>query len=226
MGISVPADPYNFPYDGDLRAQNTAVIVVDMQNDFLHPQGYMAAMGYDISRMRAPIDPIRRVLESARKKNFLIVHTRQGCRTDLSDLPDPMRYRSKNGGAEIGSLGPLGRLLVRGEEGHQIISDLAPINGEPVIDKTGSGAFYGTDLELVLRKNEIRYLVLTGVTTDVCVHSTLRSAIDMGYDCLLLADCTSATFESNYLAAISMIKGEGGYFGTVCESQAFLEAIL
>lgn len=225
MNTSVSADPYDFPYDGDLRSDRTTVIVIDMQNDFLHPEGYLATMGYDMSRMRATIAPIRKVLASASEHGLLVIHTRQGCRADLSDLPEAMRFRSKRVGAEIGSRGPLGRLLVRGEEGHQIISELAPENGEPVIDKTGSGAFYGTDLELILHKRGIKCLVLAGVTTDVCVHSTLRSAIDRGLDCLLLDDCTAASVEANPLAAIDMIKQEGGYFGTVSNSEAFLEAM-
>lgn len=225
MARHVPADPYDFPYDGDMRPGNTALIVVDMQNDFLHPKGYFGSMGYDVTVFQKVIPPIRNVLSAARAKGYLVIHTRQGCRPDFADLPDVMRWRSKRGGAEFGTPGPMGKLLVRGERGHDIIPDLAPGPDEPIVDKLGSGAFYGTDLALILNSRHVRNIVLTGITTDVCVHSTLRTAIDSGYDCLLLEDCTAATMDSNYVAAISTIKQEGGYFGTVSTSRALIEAI-
>lgn len=226
MAVFVPGDPYDFPCDGSLASHNTALVIVDMQKDFLHEEGYFASMGYDVSEMREVIPTIRKVLDFARNKGFFVVHTRQGCRPDLTDLPPAMKWRSKNGGAEIGSRGPLGRLLIRGEKGHDIVDELYPLEGEPVVDKVGSGAFCGTDLELLLRYRGIRNIVFTGITTDVCVHSTIRTAIDTGYDSLLLEDCTAATVRSNYVAALSMIKQEGGYFGSVGSSQAFLGAAM
>jgi len=208
--------------EGGMSTENTALVIVDMQNDFLHKQGYFESMGYDVSDMRALIPTIRDVLAFARDRGLLVVHTRQGCRADLSDLPEVMRSRSRLAGAEIGSPGPMGRFLIRGEAGHGIIDDLAPLSNEPVVDKVGSSAFCGTDLDAILRARRIRNLMMTGITTDVCVHSTIRSAIDRGYDCMLLEDCTAATVRDNYVAALSTIKQEGGYFGSVASSQAFL----
>ena len=225
MTVYVPAEPYDFPFDGDLRRGNTALMVIDMQNDFCLAGGYFDAMGYDVAPMQAVVEPIRAVLAAARTKGFHLVHTRQGKRADLSDTPAVTRWRSKLGGAEIGVAGPLGRFLIRGEEGHQILAELAPEPGEPVIDKAGSGAFYGTDLELVLRGRGIVNLVFTGITTDVCVHTTMREASDRGFDGLLLADCCAATVSANHAAAISMIQQEGVCFGTVATAQAFIDAI-
>ena len=225
MPRSVPADPYDFPYDGDLKPANTVVMVIDMQRDFCSEGGYFHAMGYDISPMSTAIAPIRAVLSAARAKGFHVMHTRQGKRRDLSDLPAVARYRSRLGGAEIGTLGPLGRFMIRGEPGFEIVPELAPEPGEPIVDKAGSGAFHGTDLDLLLFGRGVRNIVFTGITTDVCVHSTIREATDRGYDCLLLEDCAAATVRANHLAAISMIKQEGGYFGTVSTSRAFIDAI-
>ncbi len=225
MTVYVPAKPYDFPFDGDLRRGNTALMVIDMQQDFCLAGGYFDAMGYDIGPMQAVVEPIRAVLAAARAKGLHLVHTRQGKRADLSDTPAVTRWRSKLGGAEIGAAGPLGRFLIRGEEGHQILTELAPEAGEPVIDKAGSGAFYGTDLELVLRGLGITNLVFTGITTDVCVHTTMREASDRGFDGLLLEDCCATTVAANHAAAISMIQQEGGCFGTVASSAAFIAAI-
>ena len=225
MAAYVPADPYDFPFNGDLRPENTVVIVIDMQKDFCAAGGYFQSMGYDVSPMMAAVEPSRRVLAAARARNFHVMHTRQGRRPDLSDLPEVARWRSRNGGAEIGTPGPMGRFMIRGEAGFEIIDELAPEPGEPVIDKAGSGAFYGTDLELLLHRYGITNMVFTGITTDVCVHSTIREATDRGFDCLLLEDCCAATVASNHAAALSMIKQEGGYFGSVASSDAFVDAI-
>jgi len=217
---TVHAEPYEFEFD----PATTALMIIDMQRDFVDPGGFGEALGNDVSLLRKAIAPTKQVLEAARRKGLLVIHTREGHRDDLSCLPlnKKLRGRLKTG---IGDKGPMGRILVRGEYGHDIIDELKPAPGEPVVDKPGKGAFYATDLDAMLHNRRVRHLVVCGVTTEVCVHTTVREANDRGYDCLVLEDCVGSYFPEFQAAALKMIKAQGGIFGWVSDSTRFLEAL-
>ena len=217
---SVQAEPYEFGFD----PRHCALLIIDMQRDFVEPGGFGEALGNDVSLLRKAIAPTRRVLDAARRKGLLVIHTREGHRADLSDLPQSKKLRGRLK-AGIGDPGPMGRILVRGEHGHDIIDELKPAAGEPVVDKPGKGAFYATDLEATLRHHDIRQLVVCGVTTEVCVSTTVREANDRGYDCLVLADCVASYFPEFQASALAIIKAQGGIFGWVSDSPRFLEAL-
>ena len=220
LAASVDAEPYPYP----LYVNSTALVIIDMQRDFLEPGGFGDALGNDVALLRATIAPLAAVIAAARAAGMVIVHTREGHRPDLSDL-SPAKRRRGNFPTKIGDSGPMGRILVRGEAGHDIIPELAPLPGEPVIDKPGKGAFYATDLETILRGRGIAHLIVCGVTTEVCVHTTVREANDRGFDCLVLSDCTGSYFPQFHEAALAMIKAQGGILGWVAPSSALLEAL-
>lgn len=211
--VEIPAAPYPL----HLRLATTALILIDMQRDFLEPGGFGAMLGNDVSLLRSAIAPCQRLLDVARKAGMLIIHTREGHRPDLSDAPPAKLARGK-GPTRIGDLGPMGRILVRGEPGHDIIAELAPAAGEPVLDKPGKGAFYQTDLSLLLANRGIASLIVAGVTTEVCVHTTVHEANDRGFECLVVSDAVASYFPQFHRAALDMITAQGGIFGWVTDA--------
>ena len=223
--ISIDARPFSWPHDGRLEPSETALLIIDMQRDFCDEGGYIAAMGYDVAPARQIIANLRALRDAVAAWGGSIVFTREGHRPDLSDLLPLKAWRSRLGGIEIGARGPLGRVLVRGEAGWDIVPELAPRPGDIVIDKPGYSAFYATDLERILTAKGVRRLIFTGVTTDVCVHSTLRSAVDRGYECVLVEDACAATIAENHRASVSTITTEGGIFGAVTTAEAILKGI-
>lgn len=217
----VGAQPYVFTF----QPATAALVIIDMQRDFLEPGGFGAALGNDVALLRSAIAPTGRVLAACRAAGMMVVHTREGHRPDLSDLAPAKRSRG-NLTTGIGDPGPMGRILVRGEAGHDIIPELTPAAGEPVVDKPGKGAFYATDLEAMLRGRGVTQLLVCGVTTEVCVNTTVREANDRGFDCLVLEDCTGSYFPEFQAAGIAMIKAQGGIFGWVAPSEALLAALI
>ena len=220
MPVRIEAEPYPLQID----IGRSALVIIDMQRDFLEPGGFGAALGNDVSLLAAAVEPIRNVLNAARETGLLVIHTREGHRPDLADAP-PLKVNRGDPATRIGAPGPMGRILVRGEPGHDIVSELYPIAGEPVIDKPGKGAFYQTDLELMLKNHGIETLMVCGVTTEVCVNTTIREANDRGFRCIALSDCCASYFPDFHAAGLAMIKAQGGIFGWVSDSQNAIAAI-
>jgi nicotinamidase-related amidase len=218
--VNIEAEPYPFALD----PKHCALLIIDMQRDFLEPGGFGEMLGNDVSQLRRTIAPNRRLLAAWRSAGLLVIHTREGHRPDLTDLPASKKIRGRSATC-IGDTGPMGRILVRGEAGHDIIAELYPQAGEPVIDKPGKGAFYATDLHSILQHRGIKQLVVTGVTTEVCVNTTVREANDRGYDCLVPADCAGSYFPEFHEMGLKMIKAQGGIFGWVTNSEAVLAAL-
>lgn len=211
------------PFDLDLDLDTTALMIIDMQRDFVEPHGFGELLGNDVSMLRSVIEPTRAVLDAARAAGMLVIHTREGHRPDLTDCP-PAKL-TRGGKTFIGTDGPLGRILVRGEKGHDIIPELYPIDGEPIIDKPGKGAFYETDLQIILENKSIKTLLVCGVTTEVCIHTTVREANDRGYECVVLADCVGSYFPEFQDMGLKMIKAQGGIFGWVSDSKSAVEIL-
>ena len=220
----VKATPYLWPYDGSVPVDRTALICIDWQTDFCGKGGYVDSMGYDIELTRAGLPATAKLLAHARDLGMLVIHTREGHRPDLVDCPPAKRMRGAFG-RRIGDPGPMGRILVRGEPGHDIIPALAPAPGEPVVDKPGKGAFYATEFGEILAARGIRRLVVTGVTTEVCVHTTVREANDRGFECLVLSDCVGSYFPEFQQVGLKMIAAQGGIFGWTAPASALLDAL-
>jgi nicotinamidase-related amidase len=223
--VRIAAVPHPFPRREVLTPANAAIFAIDMQRDFLEPDGYIHRLGCDLRGLRAAIEPVRRVLATARARGFRVVHTREGYRDDLSDLQPWKRPRHPNEAVAIGERGPLGRALIRGEPGWNFVPELRPEPGERVFDKPGYGVFAFTDLDATLRSWGVENVVLTGVTTDCCVHSVLREALDRGYDCLVLEDCVGASSPGYHEAAMSLVRKTSGVFGAATTSPVFIDAI-
>src|SRR5580704_16581346 len=218
--IELEADPYAFA----LSPGHCALLIIDMQRDFLEPGGFGEMLGNDVSQLRRTIEPNRKLLAAWRAAGLPVFHTREGHRPDLFDLPPAKKIRGRSA-TSIGDPGPMGRILVRGEAGHDIIPELYPVAGEPVIDKPGKGAFYQTNLELMMRNRTIDTLLVCGVTTEVCVNTTVREGNDRGFRCIVLSDCCGSYFPQFHEMGLAMIKAQGGIFGSVSASQPLLRML-
>jgi nicotinamidase-related amidase len=216
----VSAEPYTFEFD----PTTTALMCIDFQRDFVEAGGFGETLGNDVSTLRVAIEPTQKVLAACRELEMLVIHTREGHRADLTDLFDSKRDRG-NPSLRIGEQGPMGRILVRGEAGHDFIPELRPIEGEVILDKPGKGSFYATDLETILRSRQITHIIMTGVTTEVCIQSTAREANDRGFECLILSDCTGSYFPQFHQYALEMFKAQGGIVGWIGSSTDLLGAI-
>jgi len=212
------------PYPFDLIARQACLVIIDMQRDFLERGGFGAALGNEVSLLRGTIAPTRRLLDAARESGLTVIHTREGHRPDLADLPPAKKARGRLPSG-IGDPGPMGRILVRGEPGHDIIPELYPVPGEPVVDKPGKGAFHATDLDAMLKNRGITQLIVCGVTTEVCVNTTVREANDRGYECVVVEDCVGSYFPEFQEMGLRMIKAQGGIFGWVASSEAVIAAL-
>jgi nicotinamidase-related amidase len=212
------------PYPIDLNPSRAALVIIDMQRDFLEPGGFGTALGNDVTLLRRTIAPSLRLLEQARAGGLTVIHTREGHRPDLADLPPTKKTRGKLP-AGIGDPGPMGRILVRGEDGHDIIPELYPLPGEPIVDKPGKGAFHATDLDAMLKNRGIAQLIVCGVTTEVCVHTTVREANDRGYECVVVSDCVGSYFPEFHEIGLKMIAAQGGIFGWVASCEAVVAAL-
>jgi len=219
------AEPYPWPWNGIINPHNTAIVCIDMQNDFCAPGGYVDHMGYDLKPIRALIPNIQKVFKAARAKGYTMIHTREGHLPDLSDCPANKLWRSKRIHGGIGDAGAMGRMLIRGTKGQDIIPELYPEPNEIVIDKPGKGSFCATSLELILNTRHIQNLILMGVTTDVCVHTTMREANDRGFECIMLEDCVATTDYGDHLFALKSIKMSGGIFGATTISDRLIEIL-
>jgi nicotinamidase-related amidase len=217
---AITAEPEPIMVDFD----RTALVIIDMQRDFLEPGGFGETLGNDVSLLEAAVGPCQAVLDAARQAGILVIHTREGHKPDLSDAP-PAKIDRGEPSLRIGAPGPMGRILIRGEPGHDIIPRLYPIEGEVVIDKPGKGAFYATELTQVLDENNIEYLLVCGVTTEVCVNTTVREANDRGYRCVVLSDCCASYFPEFHKMGLAMIKAQGGIFGWVSDSNTIVDAL-
>ncbi|MEU8381272.1 isochorismatase family cysteine hydrolase [Streptosporangium sp. NPDC048865] len=218
--LLVEAEPYVYGFD----PRHTALLIIDMQRDFVEPGGFGETLGNDVSMLRRVVPPLQEVLAATRAAGMTVVHTREGHLPDLSDCP-PAKLNRGAPSLRIGDPGPKGRILIRGEYGHDIIDELAPAEGEPVVDKPGKGSFHATDLDRILRAADIRSLIVTGVTTEVCVHTTVREANDRGYECLVLSDCVGSYFAEFQRYGLEMIAAQGGIFGWVAPSGGYLKAL-
>jgi len=217
------------PVSHSIDLSKTALVMIDMQRDFLESGGFGEMLGNDVRKLQKAVTPCENVLKAARKAGMLIIHTREGHRPDMTDVHFHKNFKKNTDGTlkppQIGQVGPMGRILIRGEPGHDIIPSLYPIEGEPILDKPGKGAFYGTDLDVICKAQNIHNLLICGVTTEVCVHTTAREGNDRGYHCILVGDACASFFDEFHRVALAMISAQGGIFGSVTDSESVVAAL-